>query len=428
MIGPRLRRFVDALDSLPLNQRLVLTGVAVGTTTGLAVYLFHGLLAGFDSARATVLAGLSGYWRIAARLLIPAAGGLLAGEMARRWCPEVGGNGVEQVVEAIHHRQSRIPGRVAFFKSLASAATIGTGGSTGLEGPVVQIGGSLGSWLGRVLDAPERDLPVFVAAGAVGGLSAAIGTPLAGVFFTMEIVLKNFANEAFPAVVVSSAVGAAVARALIPGDSLAVPVAYEWSGAVQMAELGALGLLMAPLGLACGWAMKSAKRAFDELPVSPWIKPGIGGGLVGALGFAASRAPGTGRDVITDALSGAFTGAQAAVYAPVKMLATAVTIGSGGSGGALMPILASGAAAGAAVGGAAGGLGLQAAAPGAWAVVGMSAVFTSAFSAPATGIVLGLELTRDYGLLPPLMVACAVAYMASRRPVDPEVPLSRREN
>lgn len=411
-----------AAERLPLNQRLVVTGILVGATTGLAVYCFHALLAACDGLRGAALnAALPPVASAALRIILPAAGGLFAGVLSTRWCPEASGNGVEQVIEAVHHRQSRIPGRTAFFKSVASAATIGTGGSTGLEGPVVQIGASLGSWLGRFLDAPERDLPVFVAAGAVGGLSAAIGTPLAGVFFTMEIVLMNFANEAFPAVVVSSAVGAAVARSLLSGESLAVPVAYEWSGALQMAMLGSVGLLLSPLGRLCAAAMRKVPGLFKALPVPEWARPGVGGAVVGALSLAAARASGTGRDVIGDALSGRFSGWQAAVYAPFKIVATAVTIGSGGSGGALMPVLAAGAAAGSALGSGVAVAGVSAATPGAWAVVGMSAVFTSAFSAPATGIVLGLELTRDYGLLPPLMIACAAAHLASRR-VAPQPP------
>lgn len=390
----------------------------VGLATGVGAYGFHELLHISENARRSLIAlggGFGGGWIAAVTTVaLPAIGGLTAGWIAHRWCAESRGGGVEEVVEAIRARGGHISARVAWHKSIASAATIGFGGSAGTEGPVVQIGAALGSWLGRFLEAGARDIPVFVAAGAVGGLSATFGVPLAGVFFTMEVVLKDFANEAFPAVVVSSAVAAAVARALSNGG-LVVTVDYQLKSAADLLLLGALGAACVPLGLFYIRARKASEAFFNGMNAPIWVKPGIGGALVGVLSLIEPRVAGTGGGLITDTISGRFSGWQAALFAPLKAVATALTLGSGGSGGALMPALAIGASAGAAGGGLASALGMSGAAPGPWAVVGMAAVFTASFQAPATGILLGLELTRDYGLLPPLMIACVVSNLASRR-------------
>ena len=211
----------------PFDRRLLLAGLAVGVATGLAAVGFHLLLDAFGDFRGR-LNETGPLLRVAACVGLPALGGLASGWLTRRRFPEAGGHGVAEVARAINEQDGRISGHVAWVKSLASAATIGLGGSAGLEGPIVQIGSSLGSALGRFFGAPARDLKTFVAAGAVGGLSAAFGIPLAGVFFTMEVILKDFANEAFPAVVVSSVTGAVISRSLLHGADLAPMLTYEW--------------------------------------------------------------------------------------------------------------------------------------------------------------------------------------------------------
>ena len=408
--------FARLARSQPFDRRLLLAGLGVGVATGLAAYGFHVLLDAFGDMRDR-LSQAGPILGTAAVVLLPALGGLLSGWLTRRRYPEAEGHGVAEVVRAINEKDGRISGHVAWVKSLASAATIGFGGSAGLEGPVVQIGSSVGSALGRLFDSPPKDMKTFVAAGAVGGLSAAFGIPLAGVFFTMEVILKDFANEAFPAVVVSSVTGAVVARALLHGTVIAPLLTYEWVWTRNLPLYAGLGLLCAVLGRAYTRSIHGIESLFKRWNLIPdWTAPGAGGLLVGALTVALPRVAGTGRETISSLLTGETLGWKAPVLALGKLVATALTLGSGGSGGALMPTLFIGAAAGSGWGQACAYLGSTIPAAGPFALAGLCGVFTAAFSAPITGMMLGVEMTRDYGLVVPIMVCCAISYSSSRRP------------
>ena len=399
----------------PFDRRLLLAGLAVGLATGLAAYGFHVLLDAFGAMRDRLSESgpASG---AAAVVLLPALGGLMSGWLTRRQYPEAEGHGVGEVVRALKEKDGRISGHVAWVKSLASAATIGFGGSAGLEGPVVQIGSSVGSALGRFFGSPPQDMKTFVAAGAVGGLSAAFGIPLAGVFFTMEVILKDFANEAFPAVVVSSVTGAVVTRALLHGTVMAPMLTYEWVWTRNLPLYAGLGLICAILGRAYSRSIHELEGAFKRWDMIPqWTHPGAGGLLVGALTLGMPRVAGTGRATIASLLTGETLGWRAPGLALGKLAATALTLGSGGSGGALMPTMFIGAAAGSGWGQLCAQLGSTIPAPGAFALAGLCGVFTAAFSAPITGMMIGVEMTRDYGLVVPIMVCCAMSYIGSRR-------------
>ncbi|MFI5361650.1 MAG: chloride channel protein [Elusimicrobiota bacterium] len=401
--------------SQPFDRRLLLAGVAVGVATGVAAYGFHLLLDGFAAMRES-LRGTGPVLGAAACVLLPAAGGLISGWLTRRRFPEAEGHGVAEVVRAIGEKDGHISGHVAWVKSLASAATIGFGGSAGLEGPVVQIGSSVGSALGRFFGSPVQDMKTFVAAGAVGGLSAAFGIPLAGVFFTMEVILKDFANEAFPAVVVSSVTGAVVARALLHDSVMAPMLSYEWKYSRNLLLYAGLGLVCAVLGRIYSESIHRLEKSSDGWSAIPdWTRPGVGGLLVGALTLVVPRVAGTGRSTIAALLTGEALGWRAPALAVGKIAATALTLGTGGSGGALMPTLFIGAAAGSGWGQLWSVLGQTIPASGAFALAGLCGVFTAAFSAPITGMMIGVEMTRDYGLMVPIMVCCAISYIGSRR-------------
>ncbi len=399
----------------PFDRRLLLTGVIVGSASGVAAYALFALLAAFSDLRGRLAASgpLLGPLFVVA---LPAAGGLLWGWLTRKRYPEAGG-GVEEVARAISDKDGHISAHVAWVKTLASAATIGLGGSAGLEGPAVQIGSSVGSALGRFFGFRVRDLKTFVAAGAVGGLSAAFGIPLAGVFFTMEVILKDFANEAFPAVVVSSVTGAVVSRMLMHGAGSVPIVAYDWTKNSDLLLYAGLGVICAVLGRVYFEAIHRVKSEFDRWERIPaWTQPCAGGFLVGALTVGAPRVGGMGHGTSEALLSGATFGWSAIPLVFGKIAATALTLGSGGSGGSLTPSLFVGAAAGSGWGELAARLHLTEASPGAFAVAGLCGVFTAAFSAPVTGMLIGVEMTREYGLVMPVMICCAIAFLGSRRP------------
>jgi chloride channel protein, CIC family len=232
----------------------------------------------------------------------------------------------------------------------------------------------------------------------------------------MEVILKDFANEAFPAVVVSSVTGAVVSRALLHGTVMAPLLTYEWVWTRNLPLYAGLGLMCAVLGRGYSRAIHELEERFKRWERIPyWTRPGAGGFLVGALTLAMPRVAGTGRGTISALLTGETMGWRAPVLALGKIAATALTLGSGGSGGALMPTLFVGAAAGSGWGQACAVLGQTIPASGAFALAGLCGVFTAAFSAPITGMMIGVEMTRDYGLVVPIMVCCAMSYIGSRR-------------
>lgn len=405
----------DALNRLPLNRKLIFSGVVVGAAAGISAYVLESLIHLFSRVGIDRLESLPWTLRVIATTGLPAFGGLAAGWILH-FHPEAKGLGLYEVVKAIRDKRGKIEPNVVWGKSLASAATIGFGGSAGQEGPVIHIGAAAGSWVGQKLRLSHEDWRAFAAGGAVGGLAAAFSIPLAGVFFTMEVILKDFASEAFSAVVISSVTGTFVARALLGQGAFFPALSYQTGGPLDFLRFGLLGVLCAPMGQLYRYSLKGFETLFTRLrDVPEWTKPAVGGFLVGALALISPRILGTGRETIDAALGGGLTGASSAGLAFLKIAATSLTLGAGAPGGSLMPALFVGAMTGGAFAHA---LALIPGFPqpaGALAAVGMACLFTSAFEAPLTAIVMALELTQDYGLLLPAMFACAITYVFSRR-------------
>ncbi len=411
----QLKALRALLKKLPLNQQLIFTGVAVGIAAGVSAFLFERLI-GFSMRLSTAgLDQLPPHWRVIGMIAIPAIGGIVAGVITHVYCPDAKGHGVPEVMTAINERDGHIRSRVMWSKALASAATLGTGGSTGREGPIVQIGAAVGSALGRFLDVSRDDLRTLVAAGAAGGLGAAFSVPLASVFFVMEVILRNFANEAFPAIVISSVMATATARILLGSSAFFTPVSYQWRHPIEFAYYALLGFICAPVGVFYRRSIDEFERVFSKMTLIPdWVRPAIGGALLGALALILPDVRGTGQDLLNEVLLGRMLGWGFAALALGKIIATSLTLGSGGCGGALMPSIF--------VGGMMGGffgLGLQylfgpSVEVGALILVGMAGVFTSAFQAPITAIVMIFEITHDYGVLTPVMFGCIISFIFSR--------------
>ncbi|HVE13845.1 MAG TPA: chloride channel protein [Elusimicrobiota bacterium] len=414
-----MRRDLSKLVAgLPLVQQLVLTGAMVGLAAGASAYVFDRLIVLAKSLTLDRLEPLPFAARAALLLVLPASGAIAGWLLIDKICPEAQGHGFDVVVRSISEGDGRLRGRLNLVKSLASAITIGFGGSAGREGPSVQIGASAGSWIGQKMRLPARDLRTVTAAGAAAGLSAAFGTPLAAVFFTMEVLLRDFASEAFPAVVIASVTAVAAARFLLGSERFLVKIAYEWHGTADFFAYAGLGIVVAPLGILYERATELVERSVrrGRLKGLPeWLKPGLGGALVGLLALAAPSVLGTGQRTINAALSGEFLGWRGAAASGAKIGATALTLGSGGSGGAFMPALFIGATAGSAWGALLRHFWAFSGQPGVFALVGMACVLTAFYQAPVTAIVMALEVSQDYDALMPVMVACVVAYVVSRR-------------
>jgi len=350
-------------------------------------------------------------------ILAPAIGGLLYGPLVHKFAPEARGHGVPEVMYAVTKRGGRIPGKVAIVKSLASAITIGSGGSVGREGPIVQIGSALGSSLGRAARMPESHLRTLVACGAAGAIAATFNAPIAGVFFALELLLRDFAARSFGVVVLSSVTASIVGRSLLGDHPFLTLPTFTIVDPSEFALFAVLGLVAGLTGVgftkilyavedACDWAWRGKPE---------WLRPVAGGLLLGLLLFALPQMYGVGYPVLEKGVQGGYALGFLALLLVGKVLATSLTIGIGGSGGVFAPSLFIGAMLGAAFGQIAGALfPVFAGQTGTFALVGMGAVFAGATRAPITAAIILFELTGEYSIILPLLLAIVIATGVSR--------------
>jgi CIC family chloride channel protein len=402
---------------------MLLIAVVVGIGAGLGAVVFRQLINGIHEFSYGDVAGwLSGMggWHL---LVIPALGGAIVGPLVHYYAREAKGHGVPEVMQALELRGGRIRPRVAIVKALASSVCIGTGGSVGREGPIAQIGSALGSWLGQLLKLSDDRLRTLVACGAAGGVAATFNAPIAGAVFALEVLLRRFGSAYFGAVVIS-AVTADVVAHYFEGDSrtFAVPQ-YVLNSPWELGLYLVLGLLAAVLSVGFTRLLYFSEDLWDKIRVIPEpAKPIAGGVLLGVLGIytfqleGIPRIFGVGYETITSALFSELTLQMTLALLFLKMLATALTLGAGGSGGVFAPSLFMGAMLGACFGQAAGLLFPEIAAPsGAYALVGMAAFFSGAAHAPITSILILFEMTGNYEIILPLMLATVVSTLISRK-------------
>jgi CIC family chloride channel protein len=312
---------------------------------------------------------------------------------------------------AVSEQGGRIRPRVAAVKALASAICIGSGGSVGREGPIVQIGSALGSALGQVLRIPESRLRLLVACGAAGGISATFNAPIAGVFFALELILRDFESESFGVVVLASVSADVIGRAAFGSQPFLSLPGFQERSYWEIGLYAVLGLAAAVVGTAFIRVLYGAESIADRLWRGPaWLRPALGGLLLGGLLVALPELYGVGYPVLEHAIGGGYTARFLMLLLFGKLIATSLTIAIGGSGGVFAPSLFLGAMLGAAYGDAAGGLAPHLVGqPGAYGLVGMGAVFAAAARAPITSLLIIFELTGDYRIILPLMVAIVVS-------------------
>jgi CIC family chloride channel protein len=351
-------------------------------------------------------------------LLAPAVGMVIVSVMVRRWAPEVKGHGVPEVQYAVRMKGGRIRPRVAAVKAIASAVSIGSGGSVGREGPIVQIGSALGSTVGQMGGLGPNQTRVMVACGAAGAIGATFNAPIAGVLFALEVILGSFAARSFGLVVISSVTATALSQAVLgrePAFRLLQPffLISEWEFLLYLV----LGIFLGILAIVYIQSVYWFEDSFDRWNRSPTLKAVVGGLAVGALGFFGSRHIfGVGNEAVELALGGTLTAGFMLFLVLLKILATSITLGAGGSGGVFAPALFIGSMAGGAFGQVANGLfPAWTAPPGAYALVGMAALFAGAAHAPITGILILFEMTDNYQIILPLMFSVVVSYLIASR-------------
>jgi CIC family chloride channel protein len=377
-----------------------------------SIRFFQAVIWQVDSPTLAYFHGLQWWWKV----LAPAFGGLVVGLIIARFAAEAKGHGVPEVIESVALRGGRIRPRVLVAKLLASAICIGSGGSVGREGPIVQIGSALGSSIGQWLRVGERRLRTLVGCGAAAGIAGTFNAPVAGALFAVEVILGDFAVTQFSPIVISSVAATVVSRHFL-GDYPAFEVpSYSLVSAAELFSYGLLGVVAGLAALLFVRTLYGAEDLFDRVQIPVPLKTMIGGAVVGFIGLRFPEVFGVGYEAISEALWSELSWKLLIALVAVKILAVATTIGSGGSGGIFAPSLFIGAMTGGAVGTVVHSLWPNASgSPGAYALVGMGAVVAAGTHAPITAIVIIFELTSDYRIILPLMISCIIATLLATR-------------
>ncbi len=411
---PGLRVIFKRLGSSEVVTGLGLS-VLIGVVSGLGAVAFRWLINSFNTlffdGGGNILSFMGDYYVI----LIPAAGGLLVGPIIYFLAREAKGHGVPEVMEAVALKGGRIRPRVAIIKSLASALCIGSGGSVGREGPIVQIGSSAGSAVAQWLKLPEESITTLVACGAAGGISATFNAPIAGVLFAMEIILGRVVTHRFAYVVISSVIADFIAHSFLGTARAFVVPEFNITSPWEIGFYAILGVLAGFGGVLFTKILYWCEDIFEKISIPEYFKPVLGGVLIGAIGLYSKDLFGVGYGGIQDALSGQLTIDVLMLMFVLKIAATSISIGSGGSGGVFAPSLFLGAMMGTAFGMAVNSLFPDiAASPAAYGVVAMAAVFSGAARAPFSAILIIFEMTGAYQIILPVMITVGISTVLAR--------------
>ncbi|MEZ4495120.1 MAG: chloride channel protein [Dehalococcoidia bacterium] len=370
----------------------------IGFTTNLALYGRFG----WELPPTTELE------RSPALIIAPVIGALIVATMARAE-PIIRGHGIPEAMESILLRQSRIRPLAALLKPLSAAVAIGTGGPFGAEGPIIVTGGASGSLLGQLIPVSPAERKVLLASGAAAGMCATFGAPLASIVLAFELLLFEFSRRSLIPVAAATAVAGGMHIWLFgSGPLFSVPV-EEFAGISALPEYAGLGILCGLLAVVVARGLFLVEAIFRRLPVAEFWHPAIGAIVFGSIGLAVPRALGVGYDVIEDMLSARLALATVLALLVAKLVAWWFALGSGTSGGTLAPILIVGSAFGSAVALAVNDvLPVEVSASG-FALVAMAATFGASIGGSLTSIVFVFELTQDYRILLPLILASVLA-------------------
>jgi len=426
--------FLSVLAAFNLRSigRYMIFGVVVGIVAGLGAVAFYALtqasvhffldsLAGYRPAEPYGEPALFEHtdtpFRRYLLFIIPALGGLLAGWLVYTFAPEAEGHGTDSAIDAFHNKKGRIRGRVPIVKAIASAITLGSGGSGGREGPIAQIGAGFGSFLGDKLGLSAKERRILLASGVGAGIGSIFRAPLAGALFAAEILYREpeFETEVIIPATVTTIVAYSTFGLIIGFDPLFKQSTFQF---LHPMELGPYTVLAIVVALASALYVKSfygTKHLFAKLKVPNHVKPAIGGLLTGCIGFFLPETLGFGYGVLQGALDNEIAIGLLFLVAFGKILTTSFSIGSGGSGGVFGPSMVIGGA----LGGAIGKIFHQwfpsiVSQPGAFVIVGMAGFFAAASNAPISTIIMVSELTGNYQLLVPAMWVCAIAFIIGR--------------
>ncbi len=417
----RLRELNERLKRRT-NTYMVCVSVVVGLLAGFGAVGFRLLIQAlqrlFWQGHQGWFEGVSWYWVLGA----PAVGGFLVAAIVHYFAPEAKGHGVPEVMDAIARKGGRIRPRVVGIKALASGICIASGGSVGREGPIVQIGAAIGSSLGQLLDLGAKRMRILVACGAAAGIAATFNAPIAGVIFATEVFLGDFRIAQISPIVVAAVLATAVTHSIL-GDEIAFQIpqyAQTLVHPIELAGYALLGILAAFVGVLFIRTLYFTEDLLEKPKIPVPVLGLVGGLAVGTIALLYPQVLGVGYGAIQTVLEDNSVWQLMAVLIAAKLLAVCITLGTGGSGGVFAPSLFLGAMLGGLVG-----VGMNAVFPGevgpagAYAAVGMAAVVAATTHAPLAAFLILFEMTRDYEIILPLMIACVIGTLLSAR-IQPE--------
>jgi len=417
--GRRLFNRVPITES----QKVYILTLLIGVICGLAAVSFHRLLDFFQDHIIYRAAEVEGWLRIPLLILIPALGGLIAGAGLYFLAPEARGSGIPQVKTAFYLDGGRIPARVIPGRLFLSSFNIGTGASLGREGPTVQLCAALASLLGRMFAISRRRLQRLLPVGAAAGLAAAFNTPIAAVTFVLEEVLGDTSIRPLGSIVIASVIASVIERSILGPQPLFNVPAYQLNRPLELVYYSMLGVAAGLVATAFNEGLLRLRAKFSgQNRVPQWATPAVGGLFVGVTGLAgllltgSSSIFGIGYHQLGEELRGGLALKVLIVLGVGKLIASVISYSSGSTGGIFGPSLYLGGMTGGIIGLLARFM-LQdpAVQPGAFALVGMGAVFAGIVRAPVTSIVIIFEMTNNYAIILPLMVANITSYVLSTK-------------
>jgi CIC family chloride channel protein len=412
--SPNSKHSFAALDSISLqreDQILLLLTLIIGAVVGFVVVAF---ILVTENLGSKLYPANGAAWR---RLLIPIAGSLTAGFFLARYFPNARGSGIPQTKTALFLRDGYISFRTVLGKFGLCSLTLASGIALGREGPSVHIAAGIASVLGRRLGLSPRSVRALLPIGAAAALAAAFNTPIAAVLFTLEEVMGDMHAPVLGSIVLSSATSWMVLHLLLGDEPLFHVPAYQLVHPVEFVFYAVLGVVGGLVSVAFVKLLLWMRKRFLRMPKSTvWLQPVAGGLLVGVLGWFVPQVLGVGYGFVDQALNGKMLIGTMALLVGLKVIATATCYASGNAGGIFGPSLFMGAMAGGAVGGVAHWLMPDyTGSVGAYALVGMGAAFAGTVRVPLTSVIMIFEITRDYSIIVPLMIANLLSYFISSR-------------
>lgn len=418
------------IKKLHFLKRWALLAAVIGVVSGLGAVLFYyllmlstsfflGYIINYSPPTAGGEVGILQQNNQCRWMLLPFVtmiGGLISGVLVYHWAPEAEGHGTDAVISAFHRSKGIIRKRVPLIKALSSAALIGSGGSAGREGPIAQIGAGFGSWLATALNLSDRDRRIAVICGTAAGIGSIFKAPLGGAIFAIEVLYKHDVEaEALIPSFISSTIAYSIFALFFGFDPIFDTPPYSFTDVFELVFFIILGVICAPIAILYIKVFYGVRdNFFGRLHIPMHIKPALGGFVVGTMALITPEVLCSGYGWIQLAINGEMILSIMIILIFAKIIATAFTIGSGGSGGVFAPSIFIGAMIGGAFG-----IFLKMIfpniplSPGAMALVGMAAFLTGVAKVPVASIIMISEMTGNYNLLVPLIIACAVSYIFS---------------